>query len=142
MPGNGIAERLRGFEIDHECKLARLLDREITGPGRPEQVISNPERHLVPSTLIRQKGCPNYMNFRMTLKPNPKSRFILAKQRRCAVADDEPLKAKDFPVHTNQKQVVKNDGKTIVEARTRKTAEDVAERLNAEEDSCEDRWSA
>jgi hypothetical protein len=131
MPGNGIAERLRGFEIDHECKLARLLDREITGPGRPEQVISNPERHLVPSTLIRQKGCPNYMNFRMTLKPNPKSRFILAKQRRCAVADDEALKAK-----------VKNDGKTIAEARTRKTAEDVAERLNAEEDSREDRWSA
>ena len=79
----------------------------------------------------------------MTLKPNPKSRFILAKQRRCAVADDEPLEAKDFPVHTNQKQIVKNDGKTITEARTKKTAEDVAERLNAEEDGREeDRWSA
>jgi hypothetical protein len=31
--GNGNAERFRGFEIDHEGKLARLLDREIAGPG-------------------------------------------------------------------------------------------------------------
>jgi len=31
--GNGNAERFRGFEIDHESKLARLLDREIAGPG-------------------------------------------------------------------------------------------------------------
>jgi hypothetical protein len=59
------------------------------------------------------------------------------------VADDEPLKPKDFPVHTNQKQIVNNDGTTIAEARTKKTAEDVAERLNTEEDSREeDRWSA
>ena len=27
--GNGNAERFRGFEIDHEGKLARPLDREI-----------------------------------------------------------------------------------------------------------------
>ena len=59
------------------------------------------------------------------------------------MADDEPLKPEDFPVHTKQKQIVKNDGKTIAEARTKKTAEDVAERLNAEEDRREeDRWSA
>ena len=59
------------------------------------------------------------------------------------MADDEPLKPKHFPVHTNQKQVVRNDGKTIAEARTKKIAEDVAERLNAEEDRREeDRWSA
>jgi hypothetical protein len=31
--GNGNAERFRGFEIDHEGKLARLLDRAIAGPG-------------------------------------------------------------------------------------------------------------
>jgi hypothetical protein len=31
--GNGNAERFRGFEIDHEGKLARPLDREIAGPG-------------------------------------------------------------------------------------------------------------
>jgi hypothetical protein len=42
-----------------------------------------------------------------------------------------------------EKQIVKNDDKTIAEARTKKTAEDVAERLNAEEGcSEEDRWSA
>jgi len=59
------------------------------------------------------------------------------------MADDKPLKPEDFPVHANQKQIVKNDGKTIAEGRTKKTAEDVAERLNAEEDRREeDRWSA
>jgi hypothetical protein len=41
------------------------------------------------------------------------------------MADDEPLKPEDFPVHTNQKQIVKNDGKTIAEARAKKTAEDL-----------------
>ena len=59
------------------------------------------------------------------------------------MADDEPLKPEDFAVHMNQKQILKNDGKTIAEARTQKTAEDVAERLNAEEHRREeDRWSA
>jgi hypothetical protein len=59
------------------------------------------------------------------------------------MADNEPLKPEDFPVHANQKQIVKSDGKTIAEARTNKTAEEVAERLNAEEDRREeDRWSA
>jgi hypothetical protein len=59
------------------------------------------------------------------------------------MADDKPLKPQDFPVHTQQKQIVKNDGKIIAEARHPETAEDVAERLNAEEDRREeDRWSA
>jgi hypothetical protein len=59
------------------------------------------------------------------------------------MVDNEPLKPEDFPVHANQKQIVKSDGKTIAEARTNKTAEEVAERLNAEEDRREeDRWSA
>ena len=41
------------------------------------------------------------------------------------------------------KKVVRNDGNTIAEARAKKTAEDIAERLNAEEDLREvDRWSA
>lgn len=39
------------------------------------------------------------------------------------MADDESLKPKDFPVHAKQKKVVKNDGKTIAEARAKKTAE-------------------
>jgi hypothetical protein len=64
------------------------------------------------------------------------------KYGRCAMADDEPLKPHDFPVHANQKQIVKNDGKMIAEACTKETAEEVAERLNAEEDRREeDRWS-
>ena len=33
MPGDGNAVRFRGFEIDNEGKLARLLDREMAGPG-------------------------------------------------------------------------------------------------------------
>jgi hypothetical protein len=33
MPGDGNFERFRGFEIDHEGKLARVLDREIAGPN-------------------------------------------------------------------------------------------------------------
>jgi hypothetical protein len=57
--------------------------------------------------------------------------------------EDEPLKPEVFPVHAQQKKIVKNDVKTIAEARNLKTAEDVAERLNAEEDRRdEDRWSA
>ena len=59
------------------------------------------------------------------------------------MANDVPLKPEDFPVHTIQKQIVKNDGKIIAEARTKKTAEDLADRLNAEQDRREeDRWSA
>jgi hypothetical protein len=59
------------------------------------------------------------------------------------MADDEKLKPQDFPVHTEQKKIVKNDGKTIADAIDKKIAEDVAERLNAEEDRREeDRWSA
>ena len=59
------------------------------------------------------------------------------------MADDEKLKPEDFPVRTEQKKITKNDGKPIAEASNEKTAEEVAERLNAEENSREqDRWSA
>jgi hypothetical protein len=59
------------------------------------------------------------------------------------MADDEKLKPQDFPVHIEQKKIVKNDGKTVADASDKKIAEDVAERLNAEEDRREeDRWSA
>jgi hypothetical protein len=59
------------------------------------------------------------------------------------MADDERLKPADFPVHTEEEQIVNNDGKAIAKARTKKTAEDLAERLNAEEDRREqDGWSA
>ena len=98
--GNGNAERFRGFEIDHEGKLARLLDREIAGPGASKE-----ERHLVPSTLIRQNGCPNYIKFRMTL--NGIQNRDLSWHTREAVADDEPLKPEDFPVHKSSRTTVK-----------------------------------
>jgi len=59
------------------------------------------------------------------------------------MADDKKLKPEDFPVHTEEKKIVKNDGKTIADASDKKVAEDIAERLNADEDLREqDRWSA
>jgi hypothetical protein len=59
------------------------------------------------------------------------------------MAGDEKLKPEDFPIHSEQKKIVKNDGKTVAETSDKKLAEDIAERLNAEEDSREqDRWSA
>jgi len=58
------------------------------------------------------------------------------------MADNDQLKANDFPVHTEKKRIVKNDGKAIAEASTPKIAEDVADRLNSEEDQREqDRWA-
>lgn len=57
--------------------------------------------------------------------------------------DDKPLEPEDFPLRTEDKKIVKNDGETIAEARDEKIADEVAERLNAEEDIREeDRWSA
>ena len=59
------------------------------------------------------------------------------------MADNEKLKPEDFPLHTEEKKIVKKDGKTIADASDKKVAEDVAERLNADEDLREqDRWSA
>lgn len=58
------------------------------------------------------------------------------------MADKDQLKPDDFPVHAENKKIVKPDGKDIAEASTAKIAEDVAERLNAEEDRREqDRWA-
>jgi hypothetical protein len=58
------------------------------------------------------------------------------------MADKEQLKPDDFPVHAEQNKIVKPDGKEIAEASTPKIAEEVAERLNAEEARREeDRWA-
>jgi hypothetical protein len=80
----------------------------------------------------------------MNFETESRIAFYLEERGRCAMADgEEPLTPKDFPIHTNQKKVVKNDRETIAEARTKNTAEDIAARLNAEEDRREeDRWSA
>jgi predicted HAD superfamily Cof-like phosphohydrolase len=56
--------------------------------------------------------------------------------------DKEQLKPDDFPVHAVKNKIVKPDGKDIADARSPKIAEEVAERLNAEEDRREeDRWA-
>jgi hypothetical protein len=57
------------------------------------------------------------------------------------MADPKPLKPADFPVHADNKAIVKDDGKLIAEAVDKKTAQDVADRLNADEARTEeDRW--
>ena len=57
--------------------------------------------------------------------------------------DDKPLEPEDFPLRVENKKIVKNDGETVAEARNEKTADEVAERLNCEEQRREeDRWSA
>jgi hypothetical protein len=59
------------------------------------------------------------------------------------MADDKILKPDDFPVHAVHKKIVKNHGETVADARDNKTAEDIADRLNENENQREeDRWSA
>ncbi len=56
--------------------------------------------------------------------------------------DDEQLKPDDFPVHTEQKKIVKSDGNVVVQAETPQIAEDIANRLNTDEAQREeDRWA-
>jgi len=58
------------------------------------------------------------------------------------MADPKPLKPEDFPVRADDKAIVKETGKPVAEAIDKKTAEDVADRLNADEARTEeDRWA-
>ena len=58
------------------------------------------------------------------------------------MADNDQLKPNDFPVHAEQKKIVKTDGNDVAEATTPKIAEDIAHRLNSEEAQREeDRWA-
>jgi hypothetical protein len=58
------------------------------------------------------------------------------------MTEQKHLQPDDFPLHADNKKIVKTDGKEIADAKTRKIAEDLAERLNAEEDHREqDRWA-
>ena len=91
-----------------------------------------------------RQGPPAYRRFPggPTCPQRHRQRRKLTKEKQ-AISDDEKLKPEDFPVHTEQKKIVRKDGKTIAEGSDKKIAEDVAERLNAEEDLREeDRWSA
>jgi hypothetical protein len=59
------------------------------------------------------------------------------------MAEDEVLKPDDFPVHAEQKKIVKNDGKPVADVCDNKAAADIADRLNENENQREeDRWSA
>ena len=56
---------------------------------------------------------------------------------------DAPLKPDDFPVHADKKQILTTTGDPVALAKDEKTADEVAKRLNADENRQEeDRWSA
>jgi len=58
------------------------------------------------------------------------------------MTEQKHLQPDDFPLHADSKKIVKSDGKEIADAKTPKIAQDVAQRLNAEEDHREqDRWA-
>jgi hypothetical protein len=48
------------------------------------------------------------------------------------VSKEKPLKPGDFPVYTNQKEIVTDTGKPIAGTRDKETAEDIADRLNSD----------
>lgn len=55
----------------------------------------------------------------------------------------KPLKPHDFPVSAEGKKIRKQDGTPIADTEDSAVAEDVAERLNEDEDYREqDKWSA
>jgi len=54
----------------------------------------------------------------------------------------KPLKPEDFPVHTEQKEIVTDSGKPTAGACDKETAHDVADRLNSDHSrEEEDRWA-
>ena len=57
--------------------------------------------------------------------------------------NDKPLKPDDFPVDVKGEELVTADGKPIAKAKTPAIAEDIAGRLNEDDQRKEqDRWSA
>jgi hypothetical protein len=57
--------------------------------------------------------------------------------------NDAPLKPGDFPVHSDKNKILTTTGQPVAVAKDEKTAEEVAKRLNADENrEEEDRWSA
>jgi hypothetical protein len=59
------------------------------------------------------------------------------------MTNDKPLKPDDFPLRVEKENIVKNDGEPIAEVCDKKTAEEIADRLNEDETRREeDRWSA
>jgi hypothetical protein len=57
--------------------------------------------------------------------------------------NDKPLKPDDFPVHSDKNKILTTGGEPVALAKDEKTADEIANRLNADEDrQQEDRWSA
>jgi len=57
--------------------------------------------------------------------------------------NDKPLKPDDFPLEVEEEELVTADGKPIAKAKTPAIAEDIADRLNEDDQRKEqDRWSA
>jgi hypothetical protein len=55
----------------------------------------------------------------------------------------KPLKPDDFPLEVDQEKIKTSDGKTIAKTDSEATAQEIAERLNEDEEKKEeDRWSA
>jgi hypothetical protein len=60
------------------------------------------------------------------------------------MADEQPpLEPDDFPVEARKSKILKQGGEPIADVCNQKTAEEIAERLNEDEERREeDRWSA
>ena len=57
--------------------------------------------------------------------------------------NDAPLKPDDFPVRSDKNKILTTTGQPAAVAKDEKTADEVAKRLNADENrEEEDRWSA
>jgi hypothetical protein len=65
------------------------------------------------------------------------------KRRGAMENNDAPLKPDDFPVHADKNKILTTTGQPVALAKDEKTADEVAKRLNADENRQEeDRWSA
>jgi hypothetical protein len=86
----------------------------------------------------------NRVNWRLVEKPlgvMPGRLFLLAWEG--DMPNDKPLKPDDFPVEVEGEELVTADGKPIAKAKTPAIAEDIADRLNEDDQRKEeDRWSA
>jgi hypothetical protein len=78
---------------------------------------------------------------RKAARRNARAVFSLALEAN--MPDDKPLKPDDFPLDVEGEKLVTADGKPIAEAKTPAIAEDIASRLNEDDQRREqDRWSA
>jgi hypothetical protein len=105
--------------------------------------------HLLPDFAQRrgnlEPGCPLSKDTGSRQLPNFSIRKVHSDstlRRRPQMSKKKPLKPEDFPVHSNQSEIVTDTGKPVAGARDKETAEDVADRLNSDHArEEEDRWA-